>query len=553
MRARITIESTGDKPVGTRIRIEEGQVVRFGRHASADVTVADNQISGLHFALQCDAARCRIRDLQSTNGTWVNEIKVNLIELTDGDTFKAGNTTFSISFEGSVNQTVNDPEVYPELRALQAKEEANTGPAVGAPEFQPASMDAPHLGLDLNPAPLDVSSAPVVNPNIVSDEPAAAVDPGSLPDTGADPVAIVPAEMSEANVRPVSRMILNFQDQSGPRRVWLVPGQTVIIGRTEMADVTVTGDGQISSAHFAVDCNAEKCKVRDLQSQNGILLNDTKVPHASIYDGDQIQAGDTQFIVQVQGGPEAPGAALRTWSPGNQAEAPLAGSHQFATYHKTKINDELFAFEQVESDPPPIELIRRLARNRTFYLVIDPLKVGKISSQIDSVETKYLIDWVPEVTAEAMSPLIHKICDVEQNIDYLSEVWGRDGAMLFFPVNDDGPLFDHLISLAKYYPEESQLPEGVTEAPPSMLIYYWPSVLSMLIVNKNFPLAKRFLENVEFAVGQGESPETWKAYARKPFQEKLIAAGFMEFTESEEEPEEPPVEDDSGESASQDA
>jgi len=118
MRAILTILSGPEQ--GKVLSIEPGNMLRFGRKSSAEVSIPeDRAMSGLHFAILMDKSRCRIRDLNSTNGTFVNGIRANLVELFDRDAIKAGNSEFEIRFEGSINSTIVDPLLYPEIDKIR--------------------------------------------------------------------------------------------------------------------------------------------------------------------------------------------------------------------------------------------------------------------------------------------------------------------------------------------------------------------------------------------------------------------------------------------------
>jgi len=83
--------------LGKRFRITPGQHVRVGRSSPADITFpTDRFVSGTHFSLENDAEKCWITDLNSRNGTFVNGLKVQRIALNDGDTVRAGLTTFAV-------------------------------------------------------------------------------------------------------------------------------------------------------------------------------------------------------------------------------------------------------------------------------------------------------------------------------------------------------------------------------------------------------------------------------------------------------------------------
>jgi pSer/pThr/pTyr-binding forkhead associated (FHA) protein len=96
---RLVLEIVSGSNRGKQIKVEAGETVRVGRARPAEVALADNFLSGLHFALQCDARGCRVRDLNSRNGTKVNGELIIDAPLKDGDQLFAGRTNFSVRLE----------------------------------------------------------------------------------------------------------------------------------------------------------------------------------------------------------------------------------------------------------------------------------------------------------------------------------------------------------------------------------------------------------------------------------------------------------------------
>ena len=71
--------------------------MRIGRTGKSDYAIAeDGYLSGLHFAVECDGTQCRIRDLGSSNGTFVNGSRITEQVVQEGDSVVAGGSTFRI-------------------------------------------------------------------------------------------------------------------------------------------------------------------------------------------------------------------------------------------------------------------------------------------------------------------------------------------------------------------------------------------------------------------------------------------------------------------------
>jgi eukaryotic-like serine/threonine-protein kinase len=72
------------------------QIFLLGRSKKAHLAVQDNFLSRFHFMIEVNPPICRLTDLQSRNGTWVNGNRVQSFELRDGDTIKVGHTVLQV-------------------------------------------------------------------------------------------------------------------------------------------------------------------------------------------------------------------------------------------------------------------------------------------------------------------------------------------------------------------------------------------------------------------------------------------------------------------------
>lgn len=83
---------------GRTLQLSNNQLLRVGRSEKADAAFPlDNSISGLHFSLECSETSCRIRDLNSRNGTFVRGRRITDAVLNTGDEIRAGETLFVVS------------------------------------------------------------------------------------------------------------------------------------------------------------------------------------------------------------------------------------------------------------------------------------------------------------------------------------------------------------------------------------------------------------------------------------------------------------------------
>ncbi len=75
---------------------------------------------------------------------------------------------------------------------------------------------------------------------------------------------------------------------------------TFLVGRAEDAHCQLPPDDPyFSRRHFLVEVNPPRCRLIDLNSSNGTLLNGVRIQTAEVADGDEIAAGHTVFKVSV--------------------------------------------------------------------------------------------------------------------------------------------------------------------------------------------------------------------------------------------------------------
>jgi eukaryotic-like serine/threonine-protein kinase len=64
----------------------------------------DSALSRDHFIVEVNPPRCELRDLGSTNGTFVNDERVDRVRLNPGDKIAAGQSVFEIRIEGATDE-----------------------------------------------------------------------------------------------------------------------------------------------------------------------------------------------------------------------------------------------------------------------------------------------------------------------------------------------------------------------------------------------------------------------------------------------------------------
>lgn len=164
-----------------------------------------------------------------------------------------------------------------------------------------------------------------------------------------------------------------LQILTGPaagKRTVLRVGHVARVGRTEWADFSVASDSEMSEVHFAIQCEIHGCRLRDLDSSTGTLVNGKKVTDVELHHGDTITAGGTEFSVTFLGGPAA------TASPSDaidaaEADAVAGGEptdlppQTAADYcQELELSDD--AMQVLVDDQQPEEFLKTLIENEFF-------------------------------------------------------------------------------------------------------------------------------------------------------------------------------------------
>ena len=91
---------------GGEFYIKDGQKLTIGRDISSDIAIVDSKVSRHHAVIISRAGRIFIEDKGSTNGTYVNEEKIEAseqIEIMPGTIFSIGDSSIKIESEGDEN------------------------------------------------------------------------------------------------------------------------------------------------------------------------------------------------------------------------------------------------------------------------------------------------------------------------------------------------------------------------------------------------------------------------------------------------------------------
>lgn len=136
-----------------------GQSCSIGRKSSNDIVIDNMAVSGTHARIEAVASTFVIRDLDSTNGTFVNKKKVSMYNLRHLDHILIGKHTLifdltdtipkgdHLEFPEDADKTMYlDTNEYRELmKAVQHENSSEHEPPPPAATAQPDTQNAPSL------------------------------------------------------------------------------------------------------------------------------------------------------------------------------------------------------------------------------------------------------------------------------------------------------------------------------------------------------------------------------------------------------------------------
>jgi pSer/pThr/pTyr-binding forkhead associated (FHA) protein len=138
---------------GRKIPLRDGESVLIGRASErAQFAVPhDNKMSGVHFAVECGPAGCRVIDKKSTNGTFLNGTRIQETVLANGDEIKSGQTIFVVRIvpDGQLSASPSSSAAATPKSATPAEIASAKLPAAAvlpSPPSAPSSLPALVIG-----------------------------------------------------------------------------------------------------------------------------------------------------------------------------------------------------------------------------------------------------------------------------------------------------------------------------------------------------------------------------------------------------------------------
>ena len=79
-----------------RYALAEGERLTIGRMNECEIVLTDQAVSRRHFSVEAHGETLIVTDLESANGTFVNERLIRSCTVTAGDTIRAGSVAFDV-------------------------------------------------------------------------------------------------------------------------------------------------------------------------------------------------------------------------------------------------------------------------------------------------------------------------------------------------------------------------------------------------------------------------------------------------------------------------
>src|SRR5262245_12179396 len=129
----LTLTVTAGPQVGRRFTFDRHETFLIGRAPEAHFSLPDDDyLSRMHCLIEVNPPRCRLTDLTSRNGTFVNGARVQTAELKHGDEIRGGLTVIKVTIGGAV------PSATLALPVLEPPTTTTTGDADNLLTIAPA-------------------------------------------------------------------------------------------------------------------------------------------------------------------------------------------------------------------------------------------------------------------------------------------------------------------------------------------------------------------------------------------------------------------------------
>lgn len=242
----------------------EGPSLKLGRSPNCEIQVNGTGVSREHAELRLDRDGWSVRDLGSSNGTYVNDERVDGARLEHGDVVRLG--------------PVSTLELLLETAAPEAREDDEA--AAEPVEYVP---DEPE------------ERAPAYDEDDESDGDEADAAPAKQAAARPSRKGAAKSGASSGAWWQESRWVLTSTDEDDRYELDLV-GTRVTVGREDGAGLVIEHES-VSRVHARFDADGDSLTLTDLKSGNGTWVNGERVLSKPVGAGDVIRFGDCEYTL----------------------------------------------------------------------------------------------------------------------------------------------------------------------------------------------------------------------------------------------------------------
>ena len=315
---------------------------------------------------------------------------------------------------------------------------------------------------------------------------------------------------------------------SGPqagRRIHLLRNQRVQVGNTSWADFVVRDDQKMAGQHFALETDTRSCRLRDMAGGGATVLNGQPVTELVVLkSGDQISAGDSRFIVQIEGGetPAATEAAPPVSANRGAVPPPMSSVAKSAPAPATAKPERTFEREECDSGAwhyfgntancSPAELVQQLNALWPLHFMVD-FRRAKAPPPPNVAELPMLFDWLGE-PGRQFSPVVLAAEALPAPDQFVQQGWGTDGLVGLFTTQSAEDVVAHLR-------------RNVRIGSDRVVGICWPGILGQILSHYREDFVRKILSiTATVLVEGGEAGAEWHLYSLSPLDETLMAMGF---------------------------
>ncbi len=498
----------GGKLKGRNRQIPPRQVVTLGRSVRADIVLDDDsQVSALHCEIEHLGASGFVRDLGSTNGTFLNGQAIREAPLQHNDRLRLGSTELTVEFHQAELPPPVPPYRIPATRpetVRPAEDFQRLTPAVSEP------VTTTHFGGSEGSSPLRPGHPEFGNDaSIFSESDLTATSPEIPPSLSPDQV------LQARQPRAVNPIMMSLDESPD------------IVGNFDDSHDRPERSAQRPSVASPVRPLDISDRKKDLgwKASDSPSHDDQEIPRSPF---DSIEVGDA-------GHPASP----RQQSSGGAATVsnnapPVIVDHRVLR----AIPSELLGFQQsvcqsgvclfqtqeVRINPDGFavtSLVELFASRYAIFVVLHFPRVNQDTPEgLGKVHP--LFDWLPADHARQYGPVLVDYSQL-RNTGYahaIDHLWGHDGCLIFLGT-DRQRLFDHLVTLI-----HRAVPGFSSEG--GVFHFCWPSITGQLL-HKSSPEVSQviFSDSVSAVVTEIPArPLGWQAFGPQSFADQLIGCGL---------------------------